>query len=177
MHHLWSHYLKNQLWLHIWLYHLWLLIWLNHLFVYLITSLLIAYHIIYKPMMTTRWNINITYYRGFHSQTGYGTMKMYTNCKILKIHFLFGLELKLIPAQTGNGTIKMYTKCKIDLSVYDWPPKRKDMQLLNNKELYVLPLWRSAFNWQTNFTICEHFQSYISCLGWNKNQFQAKQEM
>ena len=40
------------------------------------------------------------------------------------------MESKLIPAQTGNGTMKMYTNCRINLSVDNWPPKRKDIQLL-----------------------------------------------
>ena len=53
---------------------------------------------------------------------------------------------KSISAQTGNVTVKMYTKYKINLPVDSWPPKRKDMQLLTNQELYVLPQWRSAIN-------------------------------
>ena len=35
--------------------------------------------------------------------------------------------------------MKMYTNCKIDLPVYSLPPKTKDMQLLINQELWVLP--------------------------------------
>ena len=64
------------------------------------------------------------------------------------------MELELIPAKTGYGTKKMYTNCKLKSSVGSWPPKRKDMQLLIDKEFYVLPLRRSAVNWQSNFTIC-----------------------
>ena len=45
-------------------------------------------------------------------------------------HFLFGLELILIPAQTVNETKKLYTNCQTSLSVDRWPPEGKDMQLL-----------------------------------------------
>ena len=87
-----------------------------------------------------------------------------------KIHFLLGLELILIPAQTGNEIVKMYTNCTTSLSVDSWPPERKDIQLQIIQELHVLPLWRSAIDWQIRYTICVHFHSCInlksiSCLG------------
>ena len=87
-------------------------------------------------------------------------------CILSYFHFLFGLELFSIPAQTGNGTKKLYTNCQTSLSVGSLPPEGKDIQL-NNKELHVLPLWKSGINWQISFTICVHFQSCISGFGWN----------
>ena len=61
------------------------------------------------------------------------------------------MELRLIPAKTGNGTMKMCTNCKSYLSVDSWPPKRKDMQLLNSYELYVHPLWRSVIDYKFSY--------------------------
>ena len=68
-----------------------------------------------------------------------------------------------INSSPGNGTMKTYTSCKISLSVDIWPPKRKDMQLLNEQEFYVTPLWRSAINWQTD-NMCT-FQKFHFLVG------------
>ena len=97
---------------------------------------------------------------------------------MLIIPFPVWTGIRIIPARTGNGTKfnssrnrkQNYEKiwnCKINLSVNSWPLKRKDMQLLIDEEFYVLPSWRSVTNWQTSFTICVHFHSFISGLGWN----------
>ena len=71
---------------------------------------------------------------------------------------LAGIKIKSSPtrkwkkknlAQTENGTIKMYTNCKIDLSVYCWPPKRKDVQLLISPQL----VWWFVYNFLVSFPV------------------------
>ena len=114
--------------------------------------------------------------------------------------------MKTNSSPNGKWNFKMYTNCKINLpfdSIDRWVPRRKDMQLIIDLDLYVLFLWRSAINWHTSITIFVHFHvlhlrglvkswqrgqevrtyvgplvgNSISCLGWNSNQFQIKQEM
>ena len=50
------------------------------------------------------------------------------------INYLYFLKQEtelLIPVQTGNRTIRMYTNIERILSVDHWPPKRKEMQLID----------------------------------------------
>ena len=54
------------------------------------------------------------------------------------------MELEFIPAKTGKETMKMYTNFKLNLLVGSSPPKRKDKQLLINKNFYFLLVPRSA---------------------------------
>ena len=52
------------------------------------------------------------------------------------------MELELSPDKIGTVTMKIHTNSKLNLPVDRRLPKRKDMQLLIDKEFYVLPLLR-----------------------------------
>ena len=80
------------------------------------------------------------------------------------------MELKIIPAKTGIGTMKMYTSCRINLSVDNWPPKRKDMQLLIKYWIRSCMAFLFGGQLSTDKIILQcsvHFYNFIWCLGWN----------